>query len=144
MDSQILYFCQKCQMKHLTILVPDGHPNPITIISTFMAFVQAEKHQAMKKHKPVFEKIILAGISEKVSVFNGLFSMAPIADISDITKTDLVIIPAFLPQTNPEQNIEMNKRTMEWILFQYKNGAEVASLCTGAYVLAATGLVDDK
>jgi transcriptional regulator GlxA family with amidase domain len=33
---------------------------------------------------------------------------------------------------------------MEWILHQYKNGAEVASLCTGAYVLAATGLVDDK
>ena len=93
-------------MKHLTILVPDGHPNPITIISTFMAFVQAEKHLAIKNYKPVFEKIILAGISEKVSVYNGLFSVAPIADISDIAKTDLVIIPAFLPQTNPEQNIE--------------------------------------
>jgi transcriptional regulator GlxA family with amidase domain len=109
-----------------------------------MAFVQAEKHQAIKKQKPVFEKIILAGISEKVNVYNGLFSVAPISDISDITKTDLVIIPAFLPQTNPEQNIELNKRTMEWISFQYKNGAEVASLCTGAYVLAATGLVDSK
>ncbi len=131
-------------MKHLTILVPDGHPNPITIISTFMAFVQAEKHRAMKKQKPVFDKIILAGISETVSVFNGMFSVAPVADISEITATDLVIIPAFLPQTNPEQNIELNKRTMEWILHQYKNGAEVASLCTGAYVLAATGLVDGK
>jgi transcriptional regulator GlxA family with amidase domain len=131
-------------MKHLTILVTDGQPNPITIISTFMAFVQAEKHQALNKHLPVFEKIVLAGISEKVSVYNGLFAVAPIADVSDITETDLIIIPAFLPQTNPDQNIRVNKKIIEWISFQYKNGAEVASLCTGAYVLAATGLVDGK
>jgi transcriptional regulator GlxA family with amidase domain len=131
-------------MKHLTILVTDGQPNPITIISTFMAFVQAEKHQALNKHLPVFEKIVLAGISEKVSVYNGLFAVTPIADVSDITETDLIIIPAFLPQTNPDQNIRVNKKIIEWISFQYKNGAEVASLCTGAYVLAATGLVDGK
>jgi transcriptional regulator GlxA family with amidase domain len=131
-------------MKHLTILVTDGQPNLITIISTFMAFVQAEKHQALNKHLPVFEKIVLAGISEKVSVYNGLFAVTPIADVSDITETDLIIIPAFLPQTNPDQNIRVNKKIIEWISFQYKNGAEVASLCTGAYVLAATGLVDGK
>lgn len=131
-------------MKHLTILVPDGQPNPITIISTFMAFSQAEKHHAMKGGKPVFETIVIAGISEKVDVYNGIFSVTPVEDIAQIKKTDLVVIPAFLPQSNPEQNIQLNRKTMEWILAQYKNGAEVASLCTGAYVLAATGLVDGK
>lgn len=131
-------------MKHLTILVPDGQPNPITIISTFMAFMQAEKHHTMKGGKPVFETIVIAGITKKVDVYNGLFSVTPIEDISGIKKTDLVIIPAFLPQTSPEQNIKLNKKTIEWIVSQYKNGAEVASLCTGAYVLAASGLVDDK
>lgn len=131
-------------MKHLTILVPDGQPNPITIISTFMAFSQAEKHHAMKGGKPVFETIVIAGISEKVDVYNGIFSVTPVEDIAQIKKTDLVVIPAFLPQSNPEQNIQLNRKTMEWISAQYKNGAEVASLCTGAYVLAATGLVDGK
>jgi len=33
---------------------------------------------------------------------------------------------------------------IDWIAAQYKNGAEVASVCTGAYLLAATGLLDGK
>ena len=104
-------------MKHLTILVPDGHPNPITIISTYMAFMQAEKHHVIKGGKPVFEKIALAGISKKVDVYNGLFSVTPVEDISEVRKTDLVIIPAFLPQTNPEQNIKQNKKVSKAITY---------------------------
>lgn len=131
-------------MKHLTILVPDGHPNPITIISTYMAFMQAEKYHTMKGGKPVFETIIVAGISKKVNVYNGLFSVTPIEDITKIRRTNLVIIPAFLPHTSPEQNIKQNKKTLDWITLQYKNGAEVASLCTGAYLLAATELMNGR
>ncbi|MBI3134574.1 MAG: helix-turn-helix domain-containing protein [Bacteroidetes bacterium] len=131
-------------MNHLTILVPDGQPNPITIISTYMAFMQAEKHLVMRGGKPVFEKIVLAGISEKVDVYGGLFSVTPIEDISNVKNTNLVVIPAFLPQTNTEQNIKQNKKIVQWIEDQYKNGAEVASLCTGAFILASTGLVDGK
>lgn len=131
-------------MKHLTILVPDGQPNPITIISTFMAFMQAEKQHTLMGGKPIFDKIVVAGISPKVDVYSGLFSVTPVEDIVEVKKTDLIIIPAFLPQTSPELNIEQNTKTMDWIKRQYANGAEVASLCTGAYVLASTGLVDGK
>ncbi len=131
-------------MKHLTILVPEGQPNPITIIGTYMAFMQAERLNQMKGAQPKFDTIVLAGISKKVNVYNGLFSVTPVDDISKIKKTDLVILPAFLPQTNAEQNIKLNKKTIAWLVSQYKNGAEVASLCTGAFVLGASGLVDDK
>ncbi|MFM7024206.1 MAG: GlxA family transcriptional regulator [Flavobacteriales bacterium] len=131
-------------MQHLTILVPDGQPNPITIISTYMAFMQAEKYRAIKGGKPIFEKIELVGISKKVDVYNGLFSVTPIEDISKVKKTNLIIIPAFLPQTNTEQNIKLNKKILQWIESQYKEGAEIASLCTGAYLLASTGLIDGK
>ncbi len=131
-------------MNHLTILVPDGHPNPITIISTYMAFMQAEKHCQRMGRKPVFEKIVLAGISDKVEVYNGMFSVNPIEDLSEVKNTDLIIIPAFLPQTDPGNNINLNKRVTRWLVTQYKNGAQVASLCTGAYLLASTGLVDGK
>ncbi len=131
-------------MKHLTILVPEGQPNPITIISTYMAFMQAEKYRTLKSDKPVFRAISLAGISKKVTVYNGLFSVTPVEDLLKIKKTDLIIIPAFLPQTNPEQNIKLNSKAIDWLVSQYKNGAEVASLCTGAFVLAASGLVDQR
>ena len=140
----LLSLQKKMQMKHLTILVPNGQPNPITIISTYMAFIQAEKHNTMKGRKPVFETIVVAGISKRVNVYNGLFSVAPVESIAKIKKTDLIVIPAFLPQTNPEQNINQNEKILDWIASQYKGGAEIASLCTGAYILASTGLVDGK
>ena len=31
-----------------------------------------------------------------------------------------------------------------WLIEQYKNGAEIASICTGAFLLASTGLIDGK
>lgn len=40
--------------------------------------------------------------------------------------------------------IEENKDFIPWIINQYKQGAEVASLCLGAFLLASTGLVDKK
>ncbi len=131
-------------MKHLTILVPDGQPNPVTIISTYMAFIQMEKHRQLKGGNPIFSQIVLAGISTKVDVFNGLFSVTPVEHISKIKKTDLIIIPAFLPQTNTGLNIQLNKNISSWIISQYKRGAEIASLCTGAFLLASTGLVDGR
>ena len=40
--------------------------------------------------------------------------------------------------------IEINKALLPWIEEQYDNGAEVASLCVGAFLLAATGLLNGK
>jgi transcriptional regulator GlxA family with amidase domain len=38
----------------------------------------------------------------------------------------------------------LNGDFLPWIEQQYKNGAEVASLCLGAFILASTGLLDGK
>jgi transcriptional regulator GlxA family with amidase domain len=40
--------------------------------------------------------------------------------------------------------LKANKLLVDWIAEQYRNGAEIASICTGAYLLAATGLLDGK
>lgn len=144
MDRLFCYFHLKLLAMHLTILVPDGQPNPIAIISTYMTFMQAEKYHVLKGGAPVFDSINVVGITRKVDVYNGMFSVTPIGSISKIVKTDLLIIPAFLPQSSPEVNIQRNKKMGQWIERQYKLGAEVASLCTGAYLLASTGLVDGK
>ena len=37
-----------------------------------------------------------------------------------------------------------NKLLIDWIEKQYKHSAEVASICTGAFMLAASGLLDGK
>ena len=38
----------------------------------------------------------------------------------------------------------MNKAFIPWLVKQYQKGAEIASLCLGAFVLAETGLLDGK
>jgi transcriptional regulator GlxA family with amidase domain len=40
--------------------------------------------------------------------------------------------------------VKGNKLIIEWIVQQYKNDAEIASICTGAFMLASTGLLDGK
>jgi transcriptional regulator GlxA family with amidase domain len=62
--------------------------------------------------------------------------------LEDVKKTDLIIIPAIDGEI--QQALENNKEFIPWIQEQYKNGAEVASLCLGAFILAATGLVNGK
>src|SRR5690606_17913608 len=87
-------------------------------------------------------KIELVGISKEVDFYEGLFSVKPQRNLSEITKTDLIIIPSL--NHNFEQAINENQLFVDWITKLYKNGAEVASICTGAFLLASSGLLDGK
>jgi transcriptional regulator GlxA family with amidase domain len=62
--------------------------------------------------------------------------------LKDIERTDLVLIPALFGDM--QTAISKNKILLPWINEQYKNGAEVASLCVGAFLLASTGLLNGK
>ena len=44
-------------------------------------------------------------------------------------------------QGDIRQALNLNMEFVPWIIKQYKGGAEVASLCVGAFLLAATGLL---
>ncbi len=128
-------------MKHLTILVPDGENNLSSIVGTYKIFTRANEYATAGGGKQVF-KIQLAGISKQVDFYDGLFSVTPHTYISAINKTDLVIIPSL--NHNYEKAVKSNEQLIEWIAGQYKNGAEIASVCTGAFMLAASGLLDGK
>ena len=69
-------------------------------------------------------------------------SPKPHTNISAITNTNLIIIPSL--NHNYEQAVKENKIVIDWIEKQYKNGAEVASICTGAFMLASSGLLNGK
>ena len=130
-------------MKHLTIVVPDGYPNLVSIVGAYMILTRAESYWQSMGNKSIFN-IELAGISQKVGVYEGLFSIYPKRNISQIEKTDLIVIPALLPQNGFSPEIKKNKTLVSWINKQYKNGAEIASICTGIFILASTGLVNGK
>ncbi len=128
-------------MKHLTILVPDGQNNLSSIVGAYKIFSRANEYWKGLGKKELFT-IQLAGISKKVDFYDGLFSVKPHTHISSITKTNLIIIPSL--NHNYEKAVKGNKEVIDWIAKQYKHGAEVASICTGAFLLASSGLLDGK
>jgi transcriptional regulator GlxA family with amidase domain len=92
--------------------------------------------------KPAMFNVRLVGITRDAKVYDRLFSVMPETTIADSFSTDLVIIPAV--NGDMKKVVAMNEAFFPWINTQYKNGAEVASLCVGTFLLAATGLLDGK
>lgn len=56
---------------------------------------------------------------------------------------DLLLIPAFKPEWLAE-SLKTNVRWIPWLQGQYASGAALASFCTGAFLLASTGLLDNR
>jgi len=127
-------------MKHISILVPKA-----AILGSLegsrQLFTQVNEFMKDKGEDPVF-KVQLVGLSKETLLGGGLFTVHTDILIDDVLKTDLIIIPAIDGEINGA--IEKNKDFIPWIVKQYKKGAEVASLCVGAFLLASTGLLNGK
>lgn len=128
-------------MKHLTIVVPEGENNLSSIVGAYKIITRANAYWKNANRKEVF-RIELAGISNEVQFYGGLFTARPQTHISAIKRTNLIIIPSL--NHNYTKAVSQNKVLVDWIGAQYKHGAEIASICTGAWILAASGLLDGK
>ncbi len=132
-------------MKHLTILIPDGQTDLNTvscIIGAYEIFSGANKYWKDNDKDELF-KIQMAGVSKEAEFLGGLLNVIPQINISEIAKTNLIIIPSSLIRSY-EKAGKGNQLLIDWILKKYREGAEVVSMCTGAFTLAATGLLDWK
>ena len=129
-------------MKLLTIIVPDGEGNNLSSIAgAYKIFTRANEYWKKNGRKELFT-IQLAGLSKKVDFYDGLFTVNPHTHISAIKKTNLIIVPSL--NHHYQKAVKENKLLIDWIGQQYKEGAEIASICTGAFMLAAAGLLDGK
>jgi transcriptional regulator GlxA family with amidase domain len=90
---------------------------------------------------PLFE-VELVGLKRKYKLNNDRYCIHPDRLLDEVIKTDLVIIPAL--QGNVQNTVKVNMDVIPWIVQQYNNGAEIASLCVGAFLLASTGLLNGK
>lgn len=127
-------------MMNVSIFVPEQSvmqaiADPQYLFSTVNQFI------AVQGKKPLFN-VNLVGLKKEVKINNGSFSVNTAQLLKDVKKTDLVIIPALFGDMKTA--INANKKAQSWIREQYQNGAEVASLCVGAFLLASTGLLDGR
>lgn len=128
-------------MKHISLLIPEGDSSLSNLEATYKMFSMTNKSLEQIGKQPLFN-IQLVGINLKARLSNGIFSVTPDITIAEVKQTDLIIIPAIHGEYR--QVIEANREFVPWIMAQFNKGAEVASLCIGAFLLASTGLLDGK
>ncbi len=128
-------------MKHVSILVPLGHSSLPNIDGTHQILSEVNNIRKAMGMESVFQ-IQLVGLENSVPQRNGLYTIQPDVLISDVKKTDLIIIPAM--HGDLEKAMQANAAFIPWIVGQYQQGAEVATFCIAVFLLAATGLLDGK
>ena len=128
-------------MKHISILVPAGDTVVGSIEGPHKVFTQVNDLLISMGKSPAFT-VELVGLTKESTYNRGLFTLHAHRTVHEDFHTDLVIIPA--PQGDLQQAVALNQELIAWIKRQYQQGAEVASLCVGAFLLAATGLVDGR
>ncbi len=89
---------------------------------------------------PFFDVSIASADGLPIKATNNVL-IQPHYGIADIDQTDLIVIAS---ATYIEKIIEKNPELVPWIRRQYARGAHVASICTGVFLLAETGLLDGK
>lgn len=114
---------------------------PAAIADASYVFSMVNHFVEQSGKEPPFQ-VKLVGLTDEVKLSNGLFRIRPDVLVNDVTFTNLVIIPSVTGDALAATYL--NKDYAAWIMKQYKNGAEVASMCVGAFLLAYTGLLRGK
>jgi transcriptional regulator GlxA family with amidase domain len=127
-------------MKNVSILIPETAVIEAVADPHYM-FKAVNQFLLASGKRPLFN-VQLVGLKKEVKLENSLYSVHTEKLLKDVKKTDLIFIPAI--SGDIKTALKMNKDFVPWIVDQYKRGAEVASLCIGAFLLASTGLLNGK
>ncbi len=127
-------------MKTIYILVPE-HAVLQAVADPQYCFNTVNEFLQVSGKEPLFN-IQLVGAQRQVQFSGKQFSVAPDLLLEETAVADLVIAPALFGDM--EKAVNANTKMIEWLNWQYKEGAEIASLCVGAFLLASTGLLNGK
>ncbi|MBE9585259.1 helix-turn-helix domain-containing protein [Mucilaginibacter sp. JRF] len=113
---------------------------PLSIAAILDVFESVNNAMLRRGETPVFD-IQLIG-AETEGLLNNKYHILNVDNAADAR---LILIPAFNSDYgNLKEMIGANMEFIPWILKQFGQGAEVASFCTGAFLLAATGLLNGR
>lgn len=127
-------------MKQVSILVPETAVVEAIADPNYM--FKAVNQFLLASGRPMLFNVQTVGLTDEVKLENSLFTVHTDQRLEDVKSTDLIIIPAL--SGDLKKAVETNKDFLPWIVRHYNNGSELASLCIGSFLLAATGLLDGK
>ncbi len=129
-------------MKKVSILALDDVA-ATTITGPFDAFYQAGVRWNLifgLTPSPCFDVEILS-MSGKEIVCRGGFTIQPHGAMHQVENTDLIVVTA---PADFEKQVDEAADPAAWLKRRHREGAKIAGVCTGAFLLAETGLLDGK
>jgi len=127
-------------MKHISILVL-ADATMSSIDSSYQILTRINDFLKYQGKEP-FYTIEMVGLQTNTKLNNGLYNIQANKTISDVSQTDVVVIPLICGDFS--KTFTQNKPYCNWLLSQYQHGAEIVCLCVGSFFLASTGLLNGK
>lgn len=124
--------------KKVGLLVP--HDYKLLSIAAILEVFETANKLSEENKKPF--KIMVFQLTEQINQ-ERLFGYEINAIETSNEVLDLILIPAFTTD-NMSEMISKNKNFIPWLKKQHQSGAELASFCTGAFLFAASGLLNEK
>jgi transcriptional regulator GlxA family with amidase domain len=130
-------------MKDITIVAAEGSvastfTGPMDVFSLSGVLFNGIVGISLSPH---FSVHLVTKDGEPVQCLNGI-TLSPHCSMHDITRTDLVMVSAISGDIS--RALDANREVIPWLKAMHENGAWIASVCTGAFMLAETGLLDGK
>ncbi len=129
-------------MKKTALLLPRGETMGSAVVGPYAIFARVNEFMASQGQPPAFE-VELVGCEPAPSFEEGAFRVRPHRQLAEATGYDLAIIPGFTGEA--AAMLSANRPLIAWLKEQREtHGTELASLCSGAFFIAAAGLLDGK
>ncbi len=125
----------------LTVLVTKNH-RLLSLVAAVDMFETVNRYLE-ESGKPRMFDINFIGIDKSSTLPDNLKSLPYSAVLSVKEKSDLIFVPAF-GNADMVNNIEQNKVFIPFLISQYQQGSSLISLCTGSFLLGASGLLNGK
>jgi len=124
--------------KKTALIVP--HYYKLLSIAAILEVFETANKLSNGPEKP-FEIMVFQSAEQIKEKFLFGYEVNSIEDSDNLL--DLILIPAFTTD-NMSEMIAKNKNFIPWLQKQHQAGAELASFCTGAFLFAASGLLNEK
>ncbi|MBE9466588.1 GlxA family transcriptional regulator [Dyadobacter subterraneus] len=126
-------------MVQLALLITKRH-RLLSVAAILDVFESVNRFYQAQGESSFFDIKLFTLASESADQTFGNYELQP---IETAEQQNIILIPAFASDVT-QVAVGENIQFIPWLQKQYQNGAEIASFCTGAFLLAATGLLNGK
>ncbi|MEM8888788.1 MAG: helix-turn-helix domain-containing protein [Bacteroidota bacterium] len=122
-------------MKKLALLIPEGKTSPLAITGVSTIYRLGQQYGLAIDYKTLSSK-------REAHLDSGKIILKADANFGPKAFYDFLIIPSIIG--SPDISLQMNRELCDYVKTSYKRGSKIVSMCTGAYLLAETGLLNGK